>query len=118
MAVQQGTAGPGKPVILEASIPVKESSWICARRMDEKGHSSHTAPVYINIGNKPVRASAADARFFVSWIDNILDRIKPSGPWNMYFTHDLDIVQNRYRKARDVYEKIASEALHESEGKN
>ena len=87
-----------------------ESSWICARRMDETGHQSHTAPVYITVKNAPVRASAEDAQYFVKWIDNILANIKPEGPWNQYFTHDLDVVQKRYEKARDVYEKIALES--------
>ncbi len=118
VAEKEGTVEPGKPVILTAKLPVNESSWICARRMDETGHRSHTAPVYITLGDKPVRASAEDARFFISWIDNILDNIKPSGPWNKYFTHDLDIVQNRYRKAREVYEKIASEASAEENKSN
>ncbi len=114
VAVQEGTARPGEPVILKTSQAIKTSSWICARRMDEKGHQSHTAPVYVTVNNAPVRASASDAKFFISWIDNITDKIKPAGPWNQYFTHDLDIVQKRYQKARSVYEKIALEAEREN----
>jgi len=110
VAVQEGTASPGQPVILKTSQTIKESSWICARRMDKTGHQSHTAPVYITVKNAPVRASAEDAQYFVKWIDNILANIKPEGPWNQYFTHDLDVVAKRYEKARDVYEKIALEA--------
>ncbi len=78
--------------------------------MDETGHQSHTAPVYITVKNAPVRASAEDARYFVKWIDNILVNIAPGGPWNQYFTSDLDTVQKRYQRARDIYEKIAIEA--------
>ena len=106
----KGTARPGKPVVMKTILTITESSWICARRMDETGHRSHTAPVYINIGKEPVRASAEDAHYFVRWIDNILVNIGPGGGWNQYFTHDLDIVQKRYQKARTVYEKIALEA--------
>ncbi len=107
---QKCTAKPGEPVALRTSIPVTQSSWICARRVDDKGHRSHTAPVYVMVNNAPVRASAEDAQFFVNWIDNILKQTAPGGPWNGYFTHDLDIVQNRYRKARAIYEKIEKEA--------
>ncbi len=107
---QRCHAKPGESVTMKTRIPVTQSSWICARRVDERGHRSHTAPVYISINNLPVRASAKDAKYFVSWIDNILDRITPGGPWNGYFTHDLDVVQNRYRKARLIYVKIAKEA--------
>ena len=107
---QKCHAKPGESVTMKSRIPVNQSSWICARRVDERGHRSHTAPVYISINNLPVRASAEDAKYFVSWIDNILERIAPGGPWNGYFTHDLDIVQNRYLKARLIYTKIAKEA--------
>jgi O-glycosyl hydrolase len=110
IAVQEGIAGPGKPVEMKTSLPVMESSWICARRMDDKGHRSHTAPVYITVDGKPIRASSADAEFFVQWIDNILNKISDGGPWSQYFTHDIEVVRNRYRQAREVYEKIAREA--------
>ena len=82
--------------------------------MDEKGHRSHTAPVYITLKNMPVRASAEDARYFIKWIDKTLVNTAPGGPWNKYFTHDLDVVQNRYRQARKVYEEIAREAAKDT----
>jgi len=106
----EGMARPGEPVHMKTRLKVSESSWICARRMDETGHQSHTAPVYITVKNLPVRASAEDARYFVKWIDNILVNIAPGGAWNKYFTRDLDAVQKRYIKARDIYKKIATEA--------
>lgn len=112
VATQEGTARPGQPVILKASRPINKSCWICARRMNSQGHQSHTAPVYIKVRNEPVRASASDAQYFVSWIDNILANIAVGGSWNKYFTHDLDVVQNRYKKARAIYSKIAVEAKH------
>jgi O-glycosyl hydrolase len=110
VAAQEGSASPGEPVVLKATMPIRESSWICARRMDEKGHRSHTAPVYVKLDNSPVRASAEDAVYYIKWIDKTLLNIAPGGPWNKYFTHDLDVVQNRYRQARKVYEEIAIEA--------
>jgi O-glycosyl hydrolase len=110
VATGEGTARPGEPVHLKADIKISGSSWICARRMDGKGHQSHTAPVYISVKNAPVRASAEDAQYFIKWIDNILANTAPGKPWNKYFTHDLDAVQERYKKARTVYEKIALEA--------
>ena len=113
VATQNGSVKPGESVILKCNVSVKESSWICARRMDESGHQSHTAPVYVSIKGKPVRASASDAQYFVKWIGITLQNIAPGGPWNHYFTHDLDVVQNRYRQAQTVYEKIAQEARKE-----
>jgi hypothetical protein len=78
--------------------------------MNDKGHQSHTAPVYIAVNKKPVRASAEDAEYFVKWIDNILNNIAPGGAWNHFFTRDIETVQNRYKKAREIYSKILVEA--------
>jgi hypothetical protein len=110
VATNPGTAQPGKPVTMHATLTISESSWICARRMDDTGHQSHTAPVFVSVDNMPVRASDDDANYFIVWIDNLIEKTSPGGPWNRYFTSDLDEVQGRYRKARAVFEKISAEA--------
>ena len=74
--------------------------------MDENGHQTHTAAIYIAINDKAVRASAKDAEFFVSWIDNLLEKTSPGNEWNQYFSEDLGTVQNRYRMARDKYKEV------------
>ena len=104
------TASPEHPVILKAKLEISSSGWLCARRMNDNGHQTHTAPIYITIDNEPVRASVQDAEFFVAWIDNLLEKTSPGHEWNHYFTHDLDIVQGRYKKAKAFYQKIAKEA--------
>ncbi|MEP6514395.1 MAG: hypothetical protein ABJA79_11025, partial [Parafilimonas sp.] len=113
VASKEGTVKPGVPLILKTTQSIKKSSWFCARRMNEAEHESHTAAAFVTINNKPVRASASDAQFFVAWIDNILKNIEPAEKWNRYFTHDLDVVQKRYNKARNIYKQIASEARNE-----
>jgi len=90
-----------------------QSGWLCARRTDSTGHKIHTSSVFIKVNNLSVRASADDARFFISWIDNILENIAPGKAWNQYFTDNLDMVQKRYRQARAVYEIVALEASGE-----
>ena len=92
---------------------MQESGWICARRMNENGHQSHTAPVYVSVHNKQVRASAEDAAYFVDWIDNLIRKTSPNQDWNRYFANDLNEVQNRYRQAKTIYEEIKSEAEEE-----
>ncbi len=101
---------PGESAVLKSRIDVRESGWVCARRMDENGHQLHTAPVYFKVAGKPVRASKTDALFFVSWMDNLLDKIKPGGEWNHYFDRDLKTIKRRYLRARHVYQKIADES--------
>ena len=78
--------------------------------MDDKGHGSHTAPVYVIVDKKLVRASAEDAQYFITWIDNVLAKIAPGGPWSSYFTHDQDVVEARYKKAKSIYVKILAES--------
>ena len=78
--------------------------------MDDKGHQTHTSPIYVTVNKKPVRASAEDAQFYISWIDSLLEKTAAGREWNQYFKDDLDIVQLRYRKAREVYKKILYES--------
>ncbi len=99
-----------RPFLFRTTLDIKASSWICARLMDEHGHETHTAPVYVIVNKKPVRASPEDAAYFVHWIDQLLLKTSPGGTWNHYFTHDLGIVQARYLKARSIYVKIMEES--------
>jgi hypothetical protein len=110
VSTKAGTVKPGVPVILHMDQSFEQSGWLCARRMDEKGHQIHTAAVYVTLNNQLVRASVEDAKHFVNWIDNILTNIAPGGLWSKYYTHDLKLVQDRYKRARDIYAKIAEEA--------
>lgn len=110
IATLPGSAKPGEPLVFHTTADITKSSWLCARRMDEQGHETHTAPVYITVNKKPVRASAEDARFFIAWIDNILENIKVGGKWNRYFPNDLATVTARYIKAKNVYEQILKES--------
>jgi O-glycosyl hydrolase len=116
VAVQEGSVRPGSPVILTAAEGFSQSGWICARRMDGKGHELHTAAIYVVVDKKPVRASAADAQYFIDWIDNILKNIVPGGRWSKYYTHDLAAVRARYVRARNIYRGILAEAKN-GEGK-
>ena len=112
----EGQAGPGQPLVLKTRILFRNSGWICARRMNNEGHQSHTAPVYIYVDNKPIRANADDVQFFIAWIDNILKNIQPGHPWNRYYSHDLDLVEARYNRAKEVYEKILRETIENQPG--
>ncbi|MDR0792925.1 MAG: CehA/McbA family metallohydrolase [Chitinophagaceae bacterium] len=109
IATINGSAKPDEPLVLNTTAVFTKSSWLCARRMDKQGHETHTAPVYITVNKKPVRASAQDAAFFIAWIDNILENIKPDGKWNKYFPNDMETVQARYLKAKAVYAQILKE---------
>lgn len=95
-------------VTLSASVPA--SSWIVARRMSARGHEVHTAAVFVTVNGAPVRASAEDANFYVAWMDELLARTSPGGPWNQFFPTSLAAAQARYQSARAVFQQIAVEA--------
>jgi hypothetical protein len=110
IAHQEGTVHPESAMTLRIDQSFKQSSWLCARIMDKNGHQVHTAPIYIIVNNRPIRASVNDAGFFLSWIDNIVSGISPGGKWERYFTHDQEKVRQRYLKAKGIFMKIGEDA--------
>jgi hypothetical protein len=114
VARQEGTAGPGSRLVLTTTQDFARSGWLCARRMNAHGHQTHTAAVFVTVGQTPVRASAGDAEFFVHYIDSLIRKTSPGGEWNQYFGQDLATAQGRYRKAREAFQKIAAEARRTS----
>jgi hypothetical protein len=111
VASQLATAGSGSPVTLSTTVNFPRSGWLCARRMDpSSGHQAHTAAVFVTVNHAPVRANAADAQFYVQWMDNLLANTSPGGVWDSYFPTSLTAAQARYSAARAVYAQIAAEA--------
>lgn len=113
IASQPAELTNGKPYTFTTSYEIDKSSWICARRMDERGHALHTAPVYFIVNKKSISASADDASYFIDWIDRLLEKTSPGGAWNHFFTHDLDNVQGRYLKAKLIFTNKLKEAQAE-----
>jgi hypothetical protein len=110
VASREASAAPGSPAILHATIDFTESGWICGRRTDAKGHQLHTGAIYVSLNGEPVRASSADADFFVRFIDNLIQRTAPGGAWSGFLDHDRDAAHARYRRAKGIYQRIADEA--------
>jgi hypothetical protein len=90
--------GTGHPVTFE--VPVKESSWVCLRVFP----SSHTNPVFVLVGGKPVRASKKSAE----WCLKALDRC-----WEQKAPHirekERPEAEQAYNQAREEYRKILAE---------
>ena len=101
---------PGAPVIFNARVDFARSGWLAARRMGANGHQVHTAAVFVTVNNAPVRASVADAEFYVEWMDNLLEKTSPGGAWSSYLVKSRAAARERYRAAREVYRQIAVDA--------
>ncbi len=111
VASETAEVAPGTPAVFETMVNFRHSGWLAARRTDwQNGHRSHTGAVYVIVSGAPIRASAADARFFVSWIDNLLKRSSPGGQWSNFFTKDREAAQKRYKEARTIFLQRAAEA--------
>ena len=106
---QPASVTASTPVTLSTNVYFSHSGWLCARRMGSNGHVVHTAAVFVIVDGKPVRVSAADAQFYVQWIDKLLANTSSGGAWNSYFPTQLADAQARYIQARNVYAQRASE---------
>ena len=70
-------------------VPVTASGWFVLRAYAERATMpvldlypfGSTSPIYVQIGDKPVR-SAVDAAFFLRWIDRIESTTRASTAWN------------------------------------
>jgi hypothetical protein len=104
VASETAEVTPDTPAVFETTLTFRRSGWLAARRMDwQNGHRTHTGAVFVLVKDAPIRASAADAHFFVSWIDNLLKQTSPGGEWSGFFSKDREAAQERYRKAREIF---------------
>jgi hypothetical protein len=105
--VVNGAAVARKEIVADGSeqtvtfdVPVALSSWVCLRVFP----SSHTNPVFVLVGDKPIRASKKSAQWCLKAIDRCWEqksRAIRSG--------ELKEAAAAYDKARQAYKKILAE---------
>ena len=112
VASQSASASPGTPGTFTVTIPFAKSGWLAARRVATSGgeHYVHTAAVFVTVNNAPVRASAADAQFYVDWMNSLLQNTASGGPWNSFYPTQLSLAQSRYQAASALFQQIVAEA--------
>lgn len=93
---QDASAASGSPVTLNTAVNFSKSGWLCARLMDANGHRVHTAAVFVTVDGAPVRASAADAQFYVQWMDMLLENTAAGGAWAAYYPTERAAAQSRF----------------------
>ena len=78
--------GPARELRLERELEIDGSAWVAAR-VDGEYHPlvpndfrlyAHTTPVWLNVGGERYRDPEA-ARFFVGWIDRLIEGVKERG---------------------------------------
>ena len=106
----QRSVTPTAPASFNTTVNFTKSGWLAARRMDSNGHQVHTAAVFVTVNGAPVRASAADAEFYVQWMDSLLTKTSTGGEWASYFPTMRTAAQARYQQAKAIFQQIALEA--------
>jgi hypothetical protein len=90
----------GKEREVAFKVPVKASSWVCLRIFP----SSHTNPVFVVVGGKPIRASKKSARWCLAAIDKCWVEKKKA-----IRKTELAAAQKAYDVARAAYKKVLAE---------
>jgi hypothetical protein len=105
-------AGDRMAAKIERTITVSRSGWYTLRASADRAvHPvldiypfATTSPVYVIVGDEPIR-SAADARFFLGWLDRLEAFTRSHPDWNS--AAERDAVLASLARARAVYRQQA-----------
>jgi hypothetical protein len=94
----------------EADLELDRSAWIAARAvgpwhrlvLNDTSLFAHTSPVYVQLGDAPVR-SRHDAAFWLDWIDKLIARVRQRGQF-ANDSHRNEVIE-LFTKARAIYEE-------------
>jgi hypothetical protein len=92
----------GAPQEIAFDVPVERSSWIALRIVP----SSHTNPVFITVGGKPIRASRQSAEWCLKAVDQCWSQKSPK-----ISPKEREAAEKAYEQARQVYRKILAETV-------
>jgi hypothetical protein len=86
---------------LAFDIPIETSSWIAARILP----SSHTNPVFVLVGDKPIRASRRSAEWCLTAVNQCWTQKAPA-----IRTSERADARAAYDRAREVYKRLIAES--------
>jgi hypothetical protein len=98
----------GREQEVEFAVPIKKSSWVCLRIFP----TSHTNPVFVLVGDKPIRASKKSAEWCLKAIDKCWDQKAPGilgKPASERGKQELAEAKAAYDQAREEYKKRLAE---------
>jgi len=87
-------------------LEVKKSSWVALRHFPQM----HTNPVPVLVGGKPIRASRASAKWCVGVIEKLWEVRGEPGPGPRISAAERPEAEKTFKKALEMYRKIAEEA--------
>ena len=92
---------------LEFAVPIERSSWVAARIYP----SSHTNPVFVLVGDEPIRASKRSASWCLEGVDVCWREKEP-----LIRDSERAEAADAYEVARAAYRRILSEAVEDRPG--
>ena len=90
----------GSVVSVQFEATLERSSWVALRIFP----SSHTNPVFVHVGDKPIRASRRSASWCRQAVDNCWSQKR-----GLIRDDELDAAREAYDVARATYDRIATE---------
>jgi TolB protein len=96
---------------IQGSIPLETSGWCVLRAFSDKAEYpvldlypyATTSPVYVSVAGAPVR-SAADAAYFMAWVDRLISAARSNTSWNT--EAEKASVLSMLQEARGKYVKM------------
>ena len=96
---------------VDGSLLLSESGWCVLRAFSDKAEYpildlypyATTSPIYISVAGAPVH-NAADATYFVAWIDRLISAAQSHTSWNT--DAEKQSVLSMLREAKDKYAKM------------
>lgn len=85
-------------------VPIEHSSWVALRIFP----SSHTNPVFVKVGDKPIRASKRSAQWCLQSVEQCWKSKEPA-----IRPHEKSSARAAFDEARRAYEKILAECVAE-----
>lgn len=101
VAAKRSLTADGSMKDVEFDVPIERSSWIALRVFA----SSHTNPVFVEVGGKPVRASRKSAQWCLKCVDQCWKQKRPA-----IRQSERAEAEAAFAKARESYRRILDES--------
>ncbi len=104
VVAKENITADGKQVDVSFDAQIDRSSWVALRILP----SSHTNPIWVTVGDQPVRASKRSAEWCVKAVEQCWSQKERT-----YKPEELADARAAYNHAREVYRKILGESTVE-----
>jgi hypothetical protein len=98
---QQEIVADGSLKEVSLDVPIERSSWVALRLYP----NAHTNPVFVVVGERPIRASRRSAQWCLAGVDQCWKEKE-----KFYAAAEMDEARRAYDHAREVYRRILGES--------